>query len=136
GTTYEDDFSGAVVDNSGFMYFTGVSQPIGYAADIFVTKVNMATQAVVWSKSFDSGDQDYHSSPGENGHTQGGGGSRNIAIDSNGDIYVCGSSKHGFFEVFVTKISSAGTVVWQKFWEADASGLAHGEATAYALDVA
>ncbi|MBK6834774.1 MAG: SBBP repeat-containing protein [Bacteroidetes bacterium] len=33
-------------------------------------------------------------------------GSRNIATDSNGDIYVCGNTKQGFYEVVVTKINS------------------------------
>lgn len=136
GTSYADDFGGAVIDNAGNMYFTGASQPDGYAADIFVTKVNIATQTVSWTKSFDSGQQDFQASPGENGHSQGGGGSRNIAIDSNGDIYVCGNSKQGFYEVFVAKINTAGTVLWQKNWEANSSGLSNGAAKAYALDVA
>lgn len=136
GTNYADDFGGGVMDASGNMYFTGATQPDGSYADMFVTKINLATQTLVWSKSFDSGYQDFQASPGENGHTQGGAGSRNIAIDSNGDIYVCGNTKQGFFEVVVIKLNSSGTVLWQKFWETNASGLANGEAKAYALDVA
>lgn len=136
GTTYADDFGGGVIDASGNMYFTGATQPDGSYADMFVTKINLATQTLVWSKSFDAGNQDFQASPGENGHSQGGAGSRNIAIDSNGDIYVCGNTKQGFYEVVVTKLNSAGTVLWQKFWEANSSGVANGEAKAYALDVA
>src|ERR1700752_1611534 len=55
GTGYEDDFGGGVVDASGNMYFTGATQPDVSYADIFVTKVNLITQTMVWSKSFDSG---------------------------------------------------------------------------------
>lgn len=136
GTIYADDFGGGVMDVSGNMYFTGATQPDGSYADIFVTKINLATQTLVWSKSFDAGNQDFQASPGENGHTQGGAGSRNIAIDNNGDIYICGNTKQGFYEVVVMKINSSGTVLWQKYWEGNASGLANGEAKAYSLDVA
>jgi Beta-propeller repeat len=136
GTTYADDFGGGVVDASGNMYYTGATQPDGSYADMFITKINLATQALVWSKSFDGGNQDFQASSSENGHSQGGAGSRNIAIDSNGDIYICGNTKQGFYEVVVMKINSAGTILWQKYWEANNSGLANGEAKAYSLDVA
>lgn len=135
GTQDADDFSGAVVDNSGNLYFVGASEPDGYAADVFLTKFNLSNQTVEWSKSYDLGDRDYQPSPSENGHSQGGGGSRCIAIDAAGNVYIAGTTKQGFNEVFVAKVSSSGTILWQTFWEADNSGLAKGSAKAYALDV-
>ncbi len=135
GTTKEDDFSGAITDNTGNIYFVGTSQPDGYAADVFLTKVNLNTQLVEWSKSYDMGDRDYQPSPSENGHSQGGGGSRCIAIDVSGNIYIAGTTKNGFNNVFVAKINSSGTMLWQKVWAADSSGLAKSSAKAYSLDV-
>lgn len=135
GTILEDDFAGAVIDNSGNLYFTGSSQPDGYVASIFITKVNLNNQQVEWTKSLDLDHQDYFPSPSENGHSQGGGGSRCISVDESGNIYIAGTTKQGFNEVFVVKVNSSGTVLWQQFWEADNSGLARGSAKAYALDV-
>jgi hypothetical protein len=136
GTASADDFAGAVIDNAGFLYFTGASQPDGYLGDIFVTKINLADQSKVWSISLDAGYQDWFPSPSENGHSNGGGGSRCIAIDNSGDIYIAGTSKQGFNEVFVTKINSSGTIVWQRFWKAANTSVASASAKAYALDVA
>ncbi|OFX27883.1 MAG: hypothetical protein A2033_06450 [Bacteroidetes bacterium GWA2_31_9] len=135
GTAYEDDFSGAVTDNAGNMYFVGTSQPDGYAANIFITKMNLTNQSVVWSKSYDLGDRDYQPSPSENGHSQGGGGSRCIAIDATGNIYIAGTTKQGFNDVFIAKINSSGNMLWQKVWVADNSGLSKSSAKAYAIDV-
>lgn len=135
GTSYGDDFSGAVSDQSGNIYFTGSSQPDGYAADIFVTKINPSTPSLSWSVSLNAGDQDNYPSPSENGHSQGGGGSRCIAIDDNNDIYIAGRSVQGYNEVFIVKLNSSGTILWQKFWEASSTGLSNGSAKAYALDV-
>jgi hypothetical protein len=135
GTSYADDFAGAVIDNTGFLYFTGSSQPDGYLGDIFVTKINLADQSKVWSVSLDAGDRDHFPSPSENGHSNGGGGSRCLAIDNNGDIYIAGSSAQGYNEVFVVKINSSGTIVWQKFWKAANTSVSSASAKAYALDI-
>ncbi len=136
GTTYYEDFSGAVIDNSGNMYFVGTSQPDGYAADVFLTKVNLENQNVVWAKNFATENQDFQPSPSENGRSQGGGGSRCVATDATGNVYIAGTSKQGFNQVFVAKINNSGTLLWQKFWAADNSGLAKSAAKAFALDIA
>lgn len=135
GTNVADDFSGSVIDNSGNLYFVGASEPDGYAGNIFLTKVSLADQTVVWSKKFDSGEQDKFWSSSENGHANGGGGSRCIALDNAGNVYIAGSVVDGFSEVFVMKIDPSGNVLWETRWEKNNSGLANGEAKAYAMDV-
>ena len=135
GTGFSDDFSGGIVDSHGNMFFVGASEPDGYAADIFVVKVNLSSQSVEWAKKLDSGERDYQPSPSENGHSNGGGGSRCIALDSDGGVIIAGTTLQGFNEVFVIKLSTSGSIVWQRFWKADLSGLAHGAAKAYAMDV-
>jgi len=135
GTSVADDFSGSVIDNSGNMYFVGASQPDGYLGNIFLTKMSLSNQTVVWSKEFNSGEQDKFWSPSENGHSNGGGGSRCIALDDAGNVYIAGSVVDGFSEVFVMKIDPSGNVLWETRWEENSSGLANGEAKAYALDV-
>lgn len=134
GTNQADDFAGAVSDGAGNIIFAGASEPDGYAGNIFLVKTNFSTGNVAWTKVFDAGDQDRFPSPAENGQSQGGGGSRCLDIDGSGNLYIAGSSKQGFNEAFVVKIDANGSVVWEKFWEADASGLARGSAKAYAID--
>jgi hypothetical protein len=134
GTSMSDDFAGAVLDNTGTVYFAAARQPDGYQGDIMVVKTDGST--VSWAKRLDAGNQDYFPSPSENGHSQGGGGSRCIAADATGGIYVAGASEQGFYETFVVKYNSTGNIQWQIFWEADNSGLAKGNAKAYAIDVA
>jgi hypothetical protein len=136
GTDKADDFAGSVIDNSGNLYFVGASEPDGYQGDIFLNKVSLTTPSLSWSKKFDSGNQDYMPSPSQNGHANGGGGSRCIALDAAGNVYITGSTKDGFFEVFVMKINASGDVVWETRWEANTGTLANGEAKAYAIDVA
>ncbi len=136
GSPDDDDFSGAVIDNSGNIYFTGSTLPDGYQGNIFLTKVNFNTKTVSWSKSFDGGAQDWMPSPGENGISQGGGGSRCVAVDASGDVYITGASSQGYNEVFITKMSGSGTVIWQKFWKATSSAVSSSSAKAYSLDVA
>ena len=135
GTDKEDDFCGSAMDNSGNLYIVGATEPDGYAGDIFLNKISLSTPSLSWSKKFDSGDQDLFWSPSQNGHANGGGGSRCVALDASGNIYIAGSSKDGFFEVFVMKIDPSGSVLWETNWEANTGGLANGEAKAYALDV-
>ncbi len=135
GTSVAEDFAGAVIDPTGSLYFTGSSQPDGYLADIFLTKVNLNTQSVIWSILLDAGDRDFFPSPSENGHSQGGGGAKCIAIDANNDVYIAGASKNGFNETFIMKINGSGTVVWQRFWKAADNSLANSSTKAYALDV-
>ena len=135
GTGVADDFSGSVIDNSGNMYFVGASEPDGYAGNIFLTKVSLSNQTASWSKKFNSGEQDLFWSPSQNGHANGGGGSRCIGIDDAGNVYIAGSVVDGFSEVFIMKIDASGNVLWETRWEANAGGLANGEAKAYAIDV-
>jgi hypothetical protein len=135
GTSSADDFAGSVIDNTGNMYFVGASNPDGYLGDIFLVKVNLTDKNVVWAKSFDTGNRDYFPSPSENGHSQGGGGPRCISIDQNGDVYIAGTIYNGFNNVFIMKVSNSGSILWQKYWKADNSGLAKGAAKAYSLDV-
>lgn len=136
GTSLEEDFAGSVIDNNGNIYIVGSSQPDGYTANIIVTKINLSNQQIIWSKSLDAGDQDFQPSPSENGHSNGGGGSRCIAIDDSGNIYIAGSSKQGFYEAFIAKMDENGTILWQKFWKPGNSGLAKDNAKAYSLTVA
>lgn len=136
GTSLEEDFSGSVIDNNGNIYIVGSSQPDGYAANVIVTKINLSNQQIVWSKTLDAGDQDFQPSPSENGHSNGGGGSRCIAIDASNNIYITGGSKQGFYQAFVVKMDANGNILWQKFWEPGNSGLAKDNAKAYSLAVA
>lgn len=135
GTSKADDFCGSVMDNSGNLYMMGVSEPDGYAGDILLNKISLSTPSLSWSRKYDSGDQDLCPSPSQNGHANGGGGSRCIAMDDAGNVYITGSSKDGFFEVFVMKIDAGGSTIWETHWEANSGGLANGEAKAYAIDV-
>lgn len=132
GTSIEDDFSGAVLDPSNNIIFAGSTLPDGYQGNIIAVKTDGNT--ISWAKSFDSGDQDKQPSPSENGHSQGGGFSRTIDVDASGNTYYTGASKDGFFEAFIMKLDPNGAVLWQTFWEVDNTGLATGEAQAYALD--
>lgn len=132
GTSLEDDFSGAVLDNNNNIIFAGSTQPDGYQGNIFLVKTDGSS--VLWSKNFDSGNQDLQPSPSQNGHSDGGGGSRTIDTDDVGNIYFTGGSKDGFFETFIVKLDENGNIIWQLFWEANNSGLANGAAKAYALD--
>lgn len=137
GTSEGEDFSGMAMDASGNLFVTLAEEPDGYQGDIVVMKVNNDGSSVTWAKKFDLGDQDNYPSSSENGHANGGGGSRCMEIDASGDLYITGQTKNGFYDVFVTKISgSTGNIIWQKFWEADNSGLAKGEAKAYAMTLA
>lgn len=86
-------------------------------------------------KRLNSGFKDYFPSPSENGHSNGGGGSRCIAIDANNNIFVAGTSRLDFSKVFVSKFDADGNMLWQKFWGANTSGLANSAAKAYAMDV-
>lgn len=135
GSSLSDDFAGSIMDNQGNLYFTASIEPDGYAADIVICKINLETQSLMWTKTFDAGDQDYFPSPSENGHSQGGGGSRCIDIDENNNLYITGTSRNGFNKVFVVKLNSSGQKQWEVFWAADNSGLARSNAKAYALEV-
>ncbi|CAG5077296.1 hypothetical protein [Parvicella tangerina] len=132
GTSLEDDFSGAVLDNANNLIFAGSTQPDGYQGNVFVVKTNGTS--ISWANTFDSGNQDLQPSPSQNGHADGGGGSRTIDTDDSGNTYFTGASKNGFFETFVVKLDASGNISWQVFWEANSSGLANGSAKAYALD--
>ncbi|MCB9195851.1 MAG: hypothetical protein H6598_06480 [Flavobacteriales bacterium] len=132
GTSLEDDFSGAVLDPSNNIIFAGSTLPDGYQGNIIAVKTDGNT--VSWAKSFDSGDQDLQPSPSENGHSQGGGFGRTIDVDGSGNTYYTGASKDGFFEAFIMKLDPSGNILWQTFWEVNSTGVASGEAIAYALD--
>lgn len=135
GTEYTDDFAGSVMDNSGNLYFVGSTSGDGFTQKLFLNKVDISTGELVWSKSYESSFSNFFPSPSENGISQGGGGSRCIAIDDAGNVYIAGTTVQGYNQVFVMKISSAGNVMWQRNYDADDSGLAKGSAKAYAIDV-
>jgi len=128
GSSFEDG-TGIAVDSSGNAYVTGSTSsssdfpktnPIqgtfgGGGADAFVTKINSAGSTHVYSTFL--GGNDFDSGFG-------------IAVDSSGNAYVTGSTlsfnfptinaiqgtkNGGAFDAFVTKINSAGNVVYSTF---------------------
>lgn len=135
GTPETDDFAGAVTDNAGNMYMLSASSGLSYVQKIYLTKINLDTKNLVWSKTISSSYSNFFPSPSENGYSAGGGGSRCIAIDASGDVYIAGTSTQGYNQVFIIKLNSYGDILWQKNWEADDSGMAKGSAKAFAIDV-
>jgi hypothetical protein len=135
GTPETDDFAGSVIDNSGNMYMLSSSSGLSYIQKVYLTKINLDNNTLVWSKTISSTYSNYFPSPSENGSASGGGGSRCIAIDGSDNIYIAGTCTQGYNQVFVMKLNTYGDVLWQRNWEADDSGMAKGSAKAFAIDV-
>lgn len=135
GTPETDDFAGSVVDNDGNMYFVSSANGLTYTNKINITKIALANDSLIWSKTISSSYSNFFPSPSENGTAAGGGGSRCISLDDSGNIYIAGTCTFGYNQVFVIKLNPYGNVMWQRNWEADDSGAAHGSARAYAMDV-
>lgn len=135
GTESTDDFAGSVIDADGNMYILSSSSGTSYITELNLVKISLLTDSLIWSKTISSSYSLFFPSPSENGVSQGGAGSRCIAIDADGNIYIAGTCTKGYHQVFVVKVNPYGNVVWQQNWEANDSGVAHGSAKAYALDV-
>ncbi len=135
GTPETDDFAGGVIDNFGNMYFVSSSSGLTYTNKINLTKVSLENDSLLWSKTISSQYNNFFPSPSENSTSNGGGGSRCLAIDPDGNIYIAGTCTQGYNQVFVIKVNPYGNIMWQRNWDADDSGLARGSARAYAVDV-
>ncbi len=109
--------SGMVADNSGNMYVSMNVTTMDANKNIIVVRINN-DGSLGWAKVYDSGGNELSPDSGENGETGGTAGS--ISMDSNGYIYVVGTSdnKDMGSAIFILKINpSNGTLVWQKFWK-------------------
>ncbi len=127
-----------VVDQDGNVYVTGdtysvdfpttggIDSTLGGTKDAFVTKVGSDGSAIVWSTYL-----------GGSGEDRG----NVIAIDSSGDVYVCGftgssdfpaingfnNTFGGSWDAFVTRINSAGSsIVWSSYLGGGSSEEANG----------
>ncbi|QQR75729.1 MAG: SBBP repeat-containing protein [Holophagales bacterium] len=129
GAGDSDSARGIAVDGGGNAYVAGVThsavfpgtsgsslQPtLGGGADLFVTKINAAGTAIVYSTFLGGSGDDYSNYP-------------NIAVDAVGNVYLVGTTSSvalpglsgasiqasyggGTYDAFVTKINSTGTAV-------------------------
>ena len=137
-TDADDDFGGWVSDGAGNAYVIHANKTIDYTeSNIVVTKLELATGNIVWSKKYGAEDRgEKLVEPGGNGITVGGASTRNIAIDASGDIYIICNIHTGFYRAYVAKLSpSDGSITWEKSWKNADNDLGASEVVIYSLDV-
>ena len=135
GTVETDDFAGMVSDGAGNVYIAGAINPDGFNSDVFLAKINLSSASIAWAKKYDMGGREYFPSSSENGQSQGGGGSRCLAIDASNNLYISGTSYQSVNQVFVLKIDANGSMLWDTHWKPSNTGTTKDAAKAYALDV-
>ncbi len=134
----DDDFAGWVHDGNGIVYILHANKTIDQTqSNPVITKMRLSDGTILWAKKYGNDSRgEKLFDPGANGITQGGAGSRNIAIDSNGDIYFTCSILDDFYRPYVAKVSPTdGSIIWQKSWKNANNQLAASEAISYAIDV-
>lgn len=115
----DDEFSsGMVTDNSGNIYFSYNITDATANKDIVVVKL-MSDGSMGWAQRYDNnGKNDWSPDSGENAETGGTAGA--ISIDSDGNIYVVGTTtdEQSSESSLVIKISATdGSILWQKMWK-------------------
>lgn len=136
GTEFKEDLAGAVVDNIGNLYFVGRTGEGDDFKFLFLNKINLNDNSFTWSKKITSPHNCYFASPYNiDDSNYGGGGSRCIACDEIGNVYIVGNVKQMYNKVFVLKISPDGQILWQKLWNANNTNSAGSNAKAYSVDV-
>ncbi len=131
------DLSGFAVDSAGNVYISGAIEPDGDWSDVFWVKLD-GKGNVVWAKMWGGNEYDGFPPPAENGLANGGAGSRGMAVDEKGFLYLAGSTKSGvpYYAVFVLKINpSDGSIVWQKLWKPVWNSYSSGSAKAFSVFV-
>ena len=117
GGSGDDQGSGVAVDSSGNIYVTGGIQGGSGSDDVIILKFDPSGE-VLWQKSWGGTHFDY------------GGG---VIVDSYGDIYVTGSTESfgsGPESLFLLKLNSSGSLIWQKDWGPNYPKFATGEGIA------
>ena len=108
-----NDYGVAVaVDSSSNVVVTGISHSIGGLDDIFTAKYAAANGALIWLRRYNG-----PASGNDRGHC--------IAVDSFGDVIVCGTSADfGGTEDFYTAKYAAldGSLIWEKRYDGPPSG--------------
>ena len=129
GGSSSDACCGIVLDSSGNIYVTGYSygswgtpqRPYTADRDVFVAKLNNSDGDLIWNTFLGGGSADNCCG---------------IVLDSSGNIYVAGDSTgtwgvpkrpySGNYDVFVAKLNSSGTLLWNTFLGGSSSDKASG----------
>ncbi len=139
GNNDDEKTSGMVADNSGNIYVSMNVTNTQANKNIIAIRVN-TDGTLAWGKQYDCSGEDLSPDSGENGETGGTAGS--ISKDSDGNIYIVGTSKTdemGSAVVLLKLNASDGSIIWQKNWKPDwpsegSYPLGNQEAEGYALD--
>lgn len=107
-TSHDRSGNACVVDNSGNLYVAGWDYgPEGYS--VLLNKYNPSTGSVTWSKTYNSGKDDY---------------ANGCAIDQSGSIYTVGTTDYsGDNDFLVMKYNASGDALWSRRYD----GTAHSD---------
>ncbi|MCA8914736.1 MAG: PQQ-like beta-propeller repeat protein [Planctomycetes bacterium] len=137
----DEMLSGAVGGPDGSIYFTGQATQIAdkFSTDIFWGKVN-ADGTLAWAQLWNGKYMDRSPDSGQNAET--GGTSGSLAVDAEGNLYLCGAtspaSYNSNFAALVIKVDGkTGQPLWEQMWRPEwaSSLIARHDAQAYALSV-
>ncbi|MCB9895997.1 MAG: PQQ-like beta-propeller repeat protein [Planctomycetes bacterium] len=137
----DEMLSGAVGGPDGSIYFTGEATQIAdkFSTDIFWGKVN-ADGTLAWAQLWNGKYMDRSPDSGQNAET--GGTSGSLAVDAEGNLYLCGetspASYNSNFAALVIKVDGkTGQPLWEQQWRPEwaTSLIARQSAAAYALTV-
>lgn len=111
-STGNDDWaSGIAVSADGCVYVTGKSGPEGGPYDYLTVKYDLEGNEM-WSRIYDCGGDDI---------------ARDIAVDTDGFIYVTGWSHNGSYYTWGTiKYDPQGNIRWEKVWDSGQPEVANG----------
>lgn len=137
----DEMLSTAVGDAAGNIYFSGQATQIAdkFSTDIIYGKIN-ADGTLAWAKLWNGPFKDYSPDSGQNAET--GGTSNSLALDEEGNLYLCGSTSddksNSVLSALVMKIDGkTGEPIWEKLWRNEwaKSALGKHHSDAYALAV-
>lgn len=141
GVKTDEMLSTAVGDAEGNIYFSGHATQIAdrFSTDIFYGRVN-ADGTLAWAKLWNGPYMDRSPDSGQNAET--GGTSNSLALDAQGNLYLCGATSNdksnNLFAALVMKIDpKTGEPVWEKMWRCEwaKSELPRHSAEAYGIAV-